>query len=85
MYLLFTVTKKQIYLLTVSEIAEEQTKDKSLQQQMSTSNVEETLIENTYVLCKNGKIIIPKTLQKRAVAWYHHYLNTQVTPDWKKL
>ncbi len=74
MYLLFAVTKRRFILLTVSEIAEEQTKDKSLQQQNSTSNVEETLIENTYVLCKNDKIIIPKTLQTQAVAWYHHYL-----------
>ena len=66
--------EEEIYPLTVSEIAEEQTKDKSLQKQKGTSNVEETLIENTYVLCKNGKLIIPKTLQRRAVAWYHHYL-----------
>ena len=36
--------------------------------------LEETLIKNTYVLCKEGKIVIPKTLQHKAVAWYHHYL-----------
>jgi hypothetical protein len=36
--------------------------------------LEETLIENTYVLCKEGKLVIPKTLQHKAVAWYHHYL-----------
>ena len=66
--------KEEIYPLTVSEIAEEQTKDKGLQQQRRASKFEETLIENTYVLCKNGKMIIPKTLQKCAVAWYHQYL-----------
>ncbi len=60
--------KKEIYPLTVSEIAEEQAKDKSLQKQKNISNVEETLIENTYVLCKNGRLIIPKTLQTQAVA-----------------
>ena len=65
--------KEDIYPLTVSEIAEEQTKDKSLQQLKSTSKFEETQIENTYVLCKNGKMIIQKTLQKLAVACYHHY------------
>jgi hypothetical protein len=32
------------------------------------------LIEDTKVLCKNGKLIIPASLQHRAVAWYHHYL-----------
>ncbi len=32
------------------------------------------LIEDTTVLCKNGKIIIPTYLRHRAVSWYHHYL-----------
>ena len=54
--------KEDIYPLTVREIAEEQIKDKGLQQQKVISNFEETRIENTYVLCKKGKMIIPKTL-----------------------
>jgi hypothetical protein len=32
------------------------------------------LVEDTKVLCKNGKLIIPTSLRHRAVAWYHHYL-----------
>ncbi len=32
------------------------------------------LIEDTKVLCKNGKIIIPTSLWHRASSWYHHYL-----------
>ncbi len=32
------------------------------------------LIEDTKVLCKNGKLVIPTSLWHRAVAWYHHYL-----------
>ena len=44
----------EIYLFTVSEIAEEQLKDKSLQQQKGLMKYEETLFENTYVLCKYG-------------------------------
>jgi hypothetical protein len=32
------------------------------------------LIEDTKVLCKNGKVIIPTSLHQRAVKWYHHYL-----------
>jgi hypothetical protein len=32
------------------------------------------LIEDTKMLCKNGKIIIPAFLRHRAVSWYHHYL-----------
>ena len=66
--------KEDIYPLTVREIAEEQIKDKNLQQQKLTTKFEETLIENTYVLCKKGKMIIPKTLRHCAVTWYHHYL-----------
>ena len=32
------------------------------------------LIEDTKVLCKNGKLMIPTSLRHRAVSWYHHYL-----------
>jgi hypothetical protein len=32
------------------------------------------LIENTKVICKEDKLIIPASLQHRAVSWYHHYL-----------
>ena len=32
------------------------------------------LVENIQVLCKDGKIVIPKVLQHRAVNWYYHYL-----------
>ena len=31
-------------------------------------------VEDTQVLCKDGKIVIPKVLQLRAVSWYYHYL-----------
>ncbi len=32
------------------------------------------LIEDTKVLWKNEKVVIPTSLQHRAVSWYHHYL-----------
>ena len=32
------------------------------------------LIEDTNVLCKNGKLMIPTSLRHRAVSWSHHYL-----------
>ncbi len=32
------------------------------------------LVEDTKVLCKDGKLIISAYLQYSAVAWYHHYL-----------
>ncbi len=32
------------------------------------------LVENTKCVCKEGRLVIPKPLQRRAVMWYHHYL-----------
>ncbi len=66
--------EEEIFPLTNGEIAEEQLKDKALQQQIKSSKLVDQLIENTIVLCKEGILIIPKTLQHKAVAWYHHYL-----------
>jgi hypothetical protein len=31
-------------------------------------------IEDTKVLCKNGKLIIPTSLRHKTVSWYHHHL-----------
>ena len=56
-----------IYPLTVREIAEAQKLDaslKKLKDQYSTQ-----LVESTQLLCKDGKMIIPKELQHRAVSW----------------
>ena len=66
--------EEDVYPSTVCEIAEEQLNDEALQKWKETCNYEETLIENTLVLCKNGKLVIPKMLQHKIVAWYHHYL-----------
>ena len=62
----------EIYPLTVDEIATAQKKDKSIQKDKL--SYERKLVENTYVLCKDGRLVIPNKLQYRAVAWYHHYL-----------
>jgi hypothetical protein len=56
-----------IYPLTVREIAKAQKLDassKKLTDQYSTE-----LVENTEVLCKDGKMFIPAALQHRAVSW----------------
>ncbi len=66
--------EEEKFPLTISKIGEEQQKDKALQQQIKLSKLVDQLIENTIVLCKEGKLVIPKTLQHKAVAWYHHYL-----------
>eukprot|EP00804_Cyclotella_cryptica_P007855 CCRYP_001438-RA/>CCRYP_001438-RA protein AED:0.10 eAED:0.10 QI:2589/-1/1/1/-1/1/1/166/750 len=59
-----------IYPLTTREIAEAQQEDKSLLNKGYSTH----LIENIKVLCKDGKMVIPTSLQHRAVAWFHHYL-----------
>ena len=70
----------KIYPLTTIEIAEAQCKDRELKvyykknARMPKKGMCLQLIEDTKVLCKNGKLVIPASLQHRAVAWYHHYL-----------
>jgi hypothetical protein len=70
----------EIYPLTTIEIVESQCKDQELtvyykkNTQMPQKDVCFHLLEDTKVLCKKGKIIIPASLRHRAVSWYHHYL-----------
>eukprot|EP00804_Cyclotella_cryptica_P029659 CCRYP_019048-RA/>CCRYP_019048-RA protein AED:0.43 eAED:0.43 QI:0/-1/0/1/-1/1/1/0/216 len=59
-----------IYPLTTREIAEAQQEDESLLNKGYSTQ----LVENIKVLCKEGKMVIPTSLQHRAVAWFHHYL-----------
>ena len=62
------------YPLTVKEIAHEQKKDQALRKLTKEDKYKLLLVENTDVLCKDGKLVIPKLLQHRNVSWYHHYL-----------
>ena len=69
----------KIYPLTTAEIAKAQRADvtyKHLFKHNATidQGLEMKLIENTLCVCKDGWLVIPKPLQKRAVLWYHHYL-----------
>jgi hypothetical protein len=70
----------EIYPLTTIEIAEAHCKDQEVKvyykknARMAKKDMCLQLIEYTKVLCKNGKLIIPVSLQHRTVAWYHHYL-----------
>eukprot|EP00804_Cyclotella_cryptica_P015712 CCRYP_013381-RA/>CCRYP_013381-RA protein AED:0.60 eAED:-0.14 QI:0/0/0/1/0/0/2/0/736 len=74
MNLVFANRSKEdvIYPLTVHEIAEAQKLDASLKTRKDQYSTQ--LVEKTELLCKDGKMIIPKDLQHRAVSWYHHYL-----------
>jgi hypothetical protein len=67
----------EIYPLTTVEIAEAQQKDQELKVYFKRNaktpkeDVRFQLIEDTKVLCKNDKVIIPASLRHRAVSWYH--------------
>jgi hypothetical protein len=70
----------EIYPLTIIEIAEAQQKDRNLKiyykrnAKSPEKGMSFQLIEDTKVLCKEDKLVIPASLQHRAVSWYHHYL-----------
>jgi hypothetical protein len=63
-----------IYPLTIREIAEAQKHNIELNTLTDKYGYTTQLVENSKVLCKDGKMVIPTSLQQRAVAWYHHYL-----------
>jgi hypothetical protein len=71
--------EEEINPLTTIEIAEAQCKDQELKVYLKKNaktpkeDVRFQLIEDTTVLCKNDKQIIPASLRHRAVSWYHHY------------
>ncbi len=71
--------EEEIYPLTTVEIAEAQRADATYKHLFKHNAVidqglEIKLIENTLCVCKVGRLVIPKPLQRRAVLWYHHYL-----------
>eukprot|EP00804_Cyclotella_cryptica_P004468 CCRYP_006866-RA/>CCRYP_006866-RA protein AED:0.41 eAED:0.41 QI:0/-1/0/1/-1/1/1/0/339 len=69
-----------IYPLTTREIAETQQEDKSLLNKGYSTH----LVEKIKVLCKDDKMVIPKGLQQRALAWFHHYLQHPGTKHLKE-
>jgi hypothetical protein len=66
--------------LTLTKIADAQCKDLELKAyfeknaKIPQKDMGLHLIEDTKVLCKNGKLMISTSLRHRAVSWYHHYL-----------
>jgi len=69
----------EIYPLTAQEVADAQKADATLKHcfkrnYLFDKGVDIRLVDDTSVVCKEGRMIIPKPLQGRAVMWYHHYL-----------
>jgi hypothetical protein len=79
-YQLTNVTFLQrLYPLTTVEIAEAQRADATYKHLLKRNAVidqglEIKLIESTLCVGKDGRLVIPKPLQRGAVLWYHHYL-----------
>jgi hypothetical protein len=63
--------ENEIYPLTIIGITKAQKKDRNLTPEKGMSF---QLFENTKVLRKDDKFIIPASLHHRSVSWYHHYL-----------
>ncbi len=66
--------EEEVYPLTLTEIADAQRKDQELKAHfkknaiMPQKDIGLHLIEDTKVLCKNGKVMIPSSLWHRAVS-----------------
>jgi hypothetical protein len=67
--------EEEVYPLTLTEIVDAQRKDQELKAYfkkntiMPQKDIGLHLIEDTKVLCKNGKVMIPTSLWHRAVSW----------------
>ena len=61
------------YTLTVKEIAQAQKVDAVLKKLSKHDKYSNQLVEDTQLLCKDGKTVIPTVLQNKALSWYHHY------------
>ncbi len=71
--------EEDTFPLTTPEIVEAQKADSKLKHCCKRNAVldkglDVRLVDNTYMVCKDGRMIIPKSLQRHAVSWYHHYL-----------
>ena len=66
--------EEAIYHLTTREIGEAQKHGIELNIMTDKYGYTTQLVENIQVLCKNGKLVIPTSLQQRAVSWYHQHI-----------
>ena len=77
--------EEEVFPLTVTEIADAQHDDENLRKILKRggetiekpvhSEYQVSLIEDTRVVTdKHLKMVLPKSLQKRAIMWYHYYL-----------
>jgi len=72
----FMETEMSMFPMSPKIIANEQGKDKELQESLGKSPdaYEKHILEGCELVMHANQIVIPKTLQQRIVEWYHHYL-----------
>ena len=73
-----------IYSLTTREIAEAPQQDSDLKTQAEKEGYSTQLVKNIEVLCKQGKIVILKSLQHHGVVLFHYYLQRPRTKRLKE-
>jgi hypothetical protein len=71
--------EEEIFPFTTQEIAEAQKDNNKLKHCFKRNAVlnkgmEVSFIDNAYMVCKDGRMIIPKSLRRRPVLWFHRYL-----------
>ena len=73
--------EEDIFPLTINEIADAQKADKHLRKlfkrggENNEMQYQVSLVEDTEVLTNSQlRLVLPPSLQKRAIQWYHHYL-----------
>ncbi len=69
----------EIYPLTAQEVTDAQRVDATIKHCLKSNHVFDKdfdirLVDKTSVVCKNGRMVIPKPLQRHVVLWFHHYL-----------
>ena len=67
--------EEERFPLSPNLLMQEQQKDRNVRNMVRDDpEVKSILVENKRILFKNDKIIVPPSLQKRIVSWYHDYL-----------
>jgi hypothetical protein len=75
-FLLESEVEEEKFPMSPALVQKEQAKDKELQKAISKNpdKYRKRKLEGAEVITHQKLIVIPKSLQKRIVAWYHHYL-----------
>jgi len=75
--------EEEIFPVTIREVVDEQLRDKEMKKWFKTppkgKHIQPVLLNGEMILCfvrdpERPRMVIPKKLQRKTIAWYHHYL-----------